>query len=349
MEAVLLIIIALFLFNLIIFVHEMGHMITAKLSGVWVKEFALGMGPKLFGFQIKDTKYTLRLLPIGGFCDMEGETDGSESDTSFTSKPVWKRMIIIVTGAILNLILGIVLMSVVLFQNDLLPTLQIASFTEDSMMQEAGVMENDILVSIDDYALYTEKDLSFALGTADPNSVDITVNRAGEIISFEDVRLNSTEQSGRTFVAMDFYIYGVEPNIGNVIEKTFADSYSIFRMVLGTLGGLITGDVGVNEVSGPVGLTQAITDAASQGLESGFGDAVINIVFIMSVISINLGVFNLLPFPALDGGRFVFLVIEAIRRKPVPAKYENYVNTAGFMILIGFMIFITIKDIGMLF
>ncbi len=345
MTTAALIIIGILLFELIIFVHEFGHFITAKLSGIWVREFALGMGPKIFSFKKGDTVYSLRLFPIGGFCDMEGEDEDSPSPTAFNNKPIYKRMIVVVTGAILNLVLGIILMSTILFQQDLLPTTTIAEFTEDSKTAAAGLMPNDTIVSVDGYAIYTEKDLSFAYGTADPNDVDITVNRDGEIIEFNDLNLDSTENMGRQLVAVDFYLYGEAPNFFNVIGKTFADSYSLFRMVLGTLGGMFTGEFGLNEVSGPIGTTEAISQVASQGLESGFGEAVNNIVMVMAVITINLGVFNLLPFPALDGGRFVFLLIEAIRRKPVPRKIEGYVNFVGFVILIGFMILISFKDI----
>lgn len=342
---ILLVIIGILLFNLIIFIHEFGHFFTAKLSGVWVKEFAIGMGPKILSFGKGETKYTLRLLPIGGFCDMEGEADGSNSPTSFSSKPVYKRMIIVVTGAILNLILGVILMSIVLLQSDLLATLTIADFTEDSKLEAAGAEVGDTLISVDGYRLYTEKDLSFAYGTADPSSVDIVLERDGEWIELNDITLDSEEQNGIEYVSLDFYVYGEELTFTNVITKTFADSYSILRMVLESLKGLLTGEFGLNEVSGPVGTTQALTQAASQGLLYGFGAAVTNIVFMMAVITINLGAFNLLPFPALDGGRFVFLLIELIRRKPVPSKYENYANAAGFALLIGFMIVVTLKDI----
>lgn len=340
-----LIIIGVLLFELIIFIHEFGHFITAKWSGVWVKEFALGMGPKVFSFKKGDTVYSLRLLPIGGFCDMEGEQDESYSPTSFNSKPIYKRMIIVVTGAILNLILGVVLMATVLFPQELLATTTIAAFTEGSLLEEAGVQVGDTIIEVDGYKIYSEKDLSYAYSSADADSVDIVVERAGEVVEFNGLELVSVESDGYTMISIDFYVYGEEVTVLNVIEKSFVDSYSLLRMVVNTFIGMFTGEYGLNEVSGPVGATQAISQAASAGLNDGFGTAVSNIVTIMAVITINLGVFNLLPFPALDGGRFVFLIVELIRRKPAPAKVENMVNAAGFALLIGFMLVITFKDV----
>lgn len=347
---VALIIIGILLFGLIIFVHEFGHFFTAKLSGIRVNEFAIGMGPQIFSFEKGETKYALRLLPIGGYCAMEGEDAESEDSGAFGNKPIWKRMLVVIMGAVMNILLGIILMSIVLMQQNLLPIPKVADFTENSKMQAAGVQVGDTILSIDGYSVYTEKDLSFAFAMANPDAVTIQLERAGEKITLENMQLQAqTLENGRTSVAVDFYVYGEPVNFVNIIKKTFLDSYSVVRMVLGSLKGLVTGQFGIHDVSGPVGATQAIAQAASAGLERDFMSAVNNIIFMMVVISINLGIFNLLPFPALDGGRFVFLLIEAIRKKPVPAKYENYVNTAGFVILIGFMVVITFKDIWSIF
>lgn len=345
-----LILIGIFLFGLIIFVHEFGHFFMAKLSKITVHEFAIGMGPKLFSFGKGETKYSLRLLPIGGYCAMEGEDEDSDSPGAFGSKPVWKRMLVVIMGAVMNILLGIVFMSILLVQQPLLPIPKVSGFTEGSKLQAAGVQEGDIIKSIDGYSVYTEKDLSFAFAMANPKSVTVEIERQGEKIKLENIQLAGySPVEGRQSVAIDFYVYGKPVNLGSILEKTFLDSYSVVRMVLASLKGLVTGQFGINDVSGPVGATQAIAQAASAGLEQNFMAAVNNILFMMVVITINLGIFNLLPFPALDGGRFVFLLIEAIRKKPIPAKYENYVNTAGFVLLLGFMAVITLKDVWKLF
>lgn len=345
MTTVLLVIIAVLLFGLIIFIHEFGHFFTAKLCGVRVNEFSMGMGPQLFSFTKGETQYSLRLFPIGGYCAMEGEDEESGDERAFGNKPIWKRMLIVVMGAIMNIVFGLVLMGVVVAQNDLIATTQIAAFSEGSKLEAAGAMVNDTILSIDGYKIYTTRDLSFALGTADPQSVDVVLKRDGKKVELNDITLDSFDANGRKTVTIDFNVYGVEPTAGAVIKNTFAETYSVIRMVFASLKGLITGQFGLNDVSGPIGAAQSITQAASAGLEIGFMTAVNNIIVMMVLISVNLGIFNLLPFPALDGGRFVFLIIEGIRKKPVPQKYEAYVNGVGFTILIIFMIIVTIKDV----
>lgn len=351
MTTVLLVIIAVILFGLIIFLHELGHFLTAKLSGIKINEFSIGMGPKLLSFGKKETKYTLRLFPIGGFCAMEGEDDDSEDDRAFSNKPVWKRMIVVAAGAIMNIIFGFVLMAVVLCQQNLLGTNQVADFAEGSKLEEAGAEVGDYIVSIDGYSVSTDRDLSFGFAFADPaDGVDVTLSRNGEKIELDNVPFDTVVgETGRESVTMDFYIYGEQKTFLNVAGKTFMDTGSVIRMVFASLGGIVSGKFGFNDLSGPVGAAQAITQAASAGLSVSFMSAVNNIIIMMCVISVNLGIFNLLPLPALDGGRFVFLIIEAIRKKPVPQKYEAYVNAAGFILLIALMVAITFKDVWGLF
>ena len=345
MSTVFLIIIGVLLFTLIIFIHELGHFITAKIFGIKVNEFSLGMGPKIFGKQGKETLYTLRAFPIGGFCAIEGEDGDTDDERSFNKKPVWQRMIVIISGALMNIILGLILMCIVLCGQDLLGIPCIATFTENSALEAAGAEINDCFVSVNGYAIYTERDLSFALATADPDDVDIVLRRGDEEVVLESVKLTSTEIQGRTSVQLDFGIYGVEKSFGNVAKKTFLDTYSIARSVFATLGGLFTGQFGFNDISGPVGVAQVITEAASEGLKSSFIDAVMNIVTIMVLITVNLGIFNLIPFPALDGGRFLFLLIEGITKKKIPEKAEGIINTVGFAILIVFMVVVACKDV----
>ena len=346
MTTALLIIIAVLLFTLIIFVHEFGHFITAKLCGIKVNEFALGMGPKILKIQGKETLYSLRLFPIGGFCAIEGEDGDSEDERSFNKKPVWQRMIVIIAGAVMNIILGLILMCTVLCSQDLLGIPCIANFTETSKLQEAGAEVGDYFVSVNGYSIYTERDLSFALATANPDDVDIVLNRQGKEITLDSVKLDSVEiMEGRRSVQLDFGIYGVEKTFGNVAQKTFLDTYSIARSVYATLGGLFTGQFGFNDISGPVGVAQVITEAAGEGLKTSFMDAVNNIITNMVLITVNLGIFNLIPFPALDGGRFLFLLIELITKKKIPEKVEGYINAAGFAILIVIMIIVAFKDV----
>ncbi len=349
-QVALLIIIGILLFELIILSHEFGHFICAKKSGVLVHEFALGMGPKIFGFQKGETLYSLRLLPIGGFCKMEGEDEESDSPRAFGNAKVWQRMIIVVAGAFMNVLLGLVLMCILVVQEPYYASTTIESFHENSRSATQGLQVGDRLVSLDGYKINTSRDFSYSLGTMKTYSPNIKVERNGEIVDLGNVTFDTTTDStGRTYIALDFYVVPIERSFTSVISQTFQQTYSVVRMIWASLVGLVTGQFTMNDVSGPIGAASAITEATSMGLEVNFISGLNNLLFMLMVISVNLGIFNMLPVPALDGGRFFFLVIEAIRRKPIPPKYEGLVHTIGFVILILFMIIVSLNDVVRLF
>lgn len=340
-----MIVIAVLLFGFIIFIHEFGHFFMAKLSGIRVNEFAIGMGPTLLHFTKGETKYALRLFPIGGFCAMEGEDGESEDDGAFNRKPVWKRILVVVMGAVMNIIFGLVLMMIILGQQPAFNSTQIAEFTKGSATQAAGLKTGDVFTSIDGYKIYGERDLSFALSTANPASTDIEVLRDGKKVTFENVKFNTRQVNGKNILALDFYVNPIQKNVGTLITQSVQETVSTVRMIWYSLLGLVTGKFGFNDVAGPVGAANAIGEAASIGLQQSFMAAFNNILMMMMIITVNLGVVNLLPLPALDGGRLVFLIVEGIRRKPVNPKYEGWVNAAGFCLLIGLMVIITFSDI----
>ena len=342
---VLLVVIAVVLFGLIIFIHELGHFITAKLSGIRVNEFSIGMGPTLFHFGKGETKYSLRLLPIGGFCAMEGEDEHSDDTHAFSNKPVWKRMLVVVMGAVMNVILGIILMMIILGQRQAFNSTTIAEFSENAATQSAGLKVNDQFFSINGYRIYTDGDISFALATADPKSIDVQVIRDGKKLTFDNIKLNSTESNGKKIVSLDFKVFPISKNIGSLISKSLNDTVSVVRMVWGSLVGLVSGKFGFNDIAGPVGTATVISQAASIGLKVNFLAAFNNILYVMMIITVNLGVVNLLPLPALDGGRFVLLIIEGIRRKPLNPKYEGWINAAGFALLMVLMVVVTLSDV----
>lgn len=346
---VLLIIIAVLLFGIIVFIHEFGHFFTAKLSGIKVNEFAIGMGPTLFKFQKGETQYSLRLFPIGGFCAMEGEDSASDDQGAFGNKPVWKRIIVVVAGAVMNILLGVILMMILLGQQPAFSSTTIAKFMDGSATQAAGLQAGDQFYSVNGYRVYVDRDLSFALGTADPESVDLVMVRDGQKIAFNNVKFNTREVDGKPLLTLDFYVEAIDKNVGTLITKAAADTVSTVRLVWVSLIGLITGKYGFNDIAGPVGAASAISQVASAGLKESFGAAVNNILMMMMIITVNLGIVNLLPLPALDGGRLVFLVIEGIRRKPVNPKYEGWIHAAGFALLIGLMIIVTFSDVLRLF
>ncbi len=342
---VILVVIAVLIFGFIIFIHEFGHFFTAKLSGIRVNEFAIGMGPLLFHFQKGETQYSLRAFPIGGMCAMEGEDAESPDEHAFNNKPVWKRIIVVVAGAVMNILLGILLMMIILAQQPAFSSTTISKFTENSATQAAGLQVGDTFTSIDGYVIKGDRDLSFALATVKPSSVDIQVRRNGKIMNFDNVKFNTKQVNGKNILALDFYVLPIQKNFGTLIVKSFQDTVSTVRMVWFSLVGLVTGRFGFNDVAGPVGAASAIGEAASIGLQQSFLAALNNILIMMMMITVNLGVVNLMPFPALDGGRLVFLIVEGIRRKPINPKYEGFVNAAGFCLLMGFMVLITFNDI----
>ncbi len=343
-EAALLIIIGILLFELIILIHEGGHFVTAKLCGVKVNEFALGMGPKLIKFKKGETLYSLRLFPIGGFCAMEGEDSESEDERAFVNKKVWQRIIIVVAGAVMNIILGLVLMMITLAPNKYFASSTVAVFADNATSSQQ-LKVGDEIKEINGYDIITSTDMSFAFATAKSNKLSMTVKRDGEYVNLTDVQLPTVESDGKEILQLDFKVAAIENNFGTLMSQTFLSTVSTVRMVWASLAGLVTGQFGLNEVSGPVGMTSAISQATASGLETSFWDGLNNLIYVMMIITVNLGVVNLLPIPALDGGRLVFLIIEAIRRKPIKPEHEGYVHAVGMLILFAFMIIISIKDV----
>ncbi|MCI1964788.1 MAG: site-2 protease family protein [Oscillospiraceae bacterium] len=341
----ILIIIAVLLFGFMIFIHEFGHFFTAKLCGIRVNEFAIGMGPTLFHKQGKETRYSLRLLPIGGFCAMEGEDEESGDQRSFGRKPVWKRFLVVVMGAVMNIVLGLVLMMIILGQETAFSSTTISQFSDNSAVEQAGLQRGDEFIAVDHYRIYGDRDLSFALATANPDSVDIEILRDGKALTFNDVKFHSRNVKGKNYLTLDFYVMPIQKNFGTLITKSAQDTVSTVRMVWYSLVGFATGKFGFNDVAGPVGAVSAINQAASVGLAQSFVAGLNNILYMVMILTVNLGVVNLMPFPALDGGKVLFLLVEAIRRKPLQQKYVGIVETAGFCLLMGFMVVVTYSDI----
>ncbi|MCD7943832.1 MAG: site-2 protease family protein [Clostridia bacterium] len=364
MSTALSIVIAIFVFGLLIFVHEGGHYVAARLCGVTVKEFAIGMGPKLASWVSKKTniRYSLRLLPFGGFTSMEGEEEESDDPHAFGKQSVWRRIIIIAAGPLTNIVLGIIIMSLLVIFTDTLGSTTIHSFIDDtevidemsdgetdtdteatgSLSEKTGLMVGDTIIAVDGESVHTANELSYEVMRRGIEPVDITVIRDGETVVVEDVEFPVTSSSGVAFGSLDFYVYAEEKTVLNVIKHAFWRSELTIEMVWESLYDLITGRYGVEAVSGPVGVTETLGEAASTGIS--------NLVYIAVVLSINLGVMNLLPIPALDGGHLVFMIIEILRGgKKIKPDTEAMINFAGLCILMIFMVVVTCKDIASLF
>ena len=329
--------IAILLFLVLIIIHEFGHFIAAKLLGVRVNEFAVGFGPKLFSKQWGETKYAFNLIPLGGYCAMEGEDEDSSDKKAFCNKKPWRRFLIVVMGATFNLILGLIIVAIILAPQKAFTSTVIAEFNENAISQSTGLAVDDKIIEVDGRKIFSTYDLSYAFTNVTDGKVDITVLRNGEQKLLKDVTFKTEEEAGMSYLTVDFKVYGIKKTFGSYIKQTFSTAISYCAVIWRSLIDLIGGKYGISAISGPVGVTVAISNAAKQSLQ--------NILPIMALITINLGIFNLLPLPALDGGRILFILIEMIFRKPVPQKYESIVHAVGFVLLIILMIFIAAKDI----
>ncbi len=336
------ILIAVLFFGLIIFIHELGHFTFAKIFKVKVNEFAMGMGPTILKKKIKETTYALRLFPIGGFVSMEGEDEESQDEHSFSRKPCWQRMIIVVAGATMNLILGLLICICINAGQDLIATTTVAHFREDSV-SSSQLKADDKIIKIDNHSVTSYMDLSFLMMRDKDGVMDITVRRDGEKVELKNVAFEMRiNEDGTQSMYFDFTIYGVQPNVFNVLKTSAGQTVSIVKVVYLSLFDLVTGQYGLNDLSGPIGTVTYIADAAT---EAGKTHDFSSIALIMALITINIGVFNLLPLPALDGGRLFFMFIELIRRKPIKQKYESWIHAAGLAVLIIFMIIVSASDI----
>ena len=334
----LYILLAIFIFGILILIHEAGHYLFARLFHVTVYEFAIGMGPKILSHTSKKTgiAYSLRLLPFGGFVSMAGEDEESDDPNAFNKKPVWQRFIITAAGATVNLVAGILVMGILVATAKALPSTTIHSFDENSTSVQY-LQPMDQITAVDGTRVYTFNDLLYEIMRKGVEPIDITVKRDGTEITISDVVFPTITDSGVVFGNVDFIPYAEAKTPLAVLKHACVRSVSTIKMIWESLYDLVSGRYGMEAVSGPVGVTQAMTEAASTSLSS--------LVYLAVVISMNLGIMNLLPLPALDGGRLVFLLIEGIRRKPVPARIEGYIHFAGLAVLMLAMVLITFKDI----
>lgn len=339
MQTIFTILLAILAFGVLVVGHEFGHFITAKTGGIQVNEFWIGMGPTLFSKEYHGTLYCLKLLPFGGACVMEGEDGESDNPYSFGKASIPRRALVVVAGALMNFIIGFIIVLGLLLPNETQATTTIASFEEGFSYQgEQMLQTGDQLLKIDGYHIWMTNDISVALARGSNDlKYDIVVRRDGKKLFLPDVPLSAdfVTDSGVKYYGINFATQ--EMNLLTHIQSAAYMSMNYARLVWHSLGDLISGQVGVDQLSGPVGVANVMSQAAQQSMRDFF-------VWV-AFISINLGVMNLLPLPALDGGRLVFIIIEAIRRKPVPPKYEGFVHGAGLALLMLLMLYVTGHDI----
>lgn len=337
MNLVVTILLAVVIFGVIILIHELGHFLTAKAVGVSVPEFSIGMGPELFHITRGETRYTLRALPIGGYVAMEGEDEESQDSRAFCNKKPLQKILVIAAGATMNLILGFAIMLGLVISRPVVSSTQISYFDPAAVSNEKLELGDEI-VSINGYKVHTANDLIYAFVDVGTEPVQMTVIRDGEKIELSDVPFEYEEVEDQVIVKLDFKVQGLEKTPLLVLKESWYMTTGVVKEVWTSFGKLITGQFEMNQLSGPVGVTQMIGEVASTRDFS-------TIFMMAAFITINIGVFNLLPLPALDGGRLLFLVLELLRGKPVAPKYEGYVHAAGLFLLMGLMLVVTFNDI----
>ena len=329
---------AILFFGVIIALHEFGHFITAKLFGIQVNEYAIGMGPAFFKKQRGETQYSLRVFPIGGYCAMEGEDEDSENPRAFNNQKPWKRFIVVAAGATVNILLGLLLISIMLGIEGRLSTRVVAEVSEATQAAGTDLQVGDKIVRINGTYVFSSNDLYYNLYRDDDRVYDIDLVRDGKKIKLSDVKVTYDPEQGD----YGFYVYGKKATVLNIVPGAVTETASMTRLIWLSLIDMVGGKYGLNEISGPVGTINIVAETASSAAAEADYSL---IIFILAFITVNIGIVNLLPLPALDGGRLLFIFIEMIFRKPVPKKFEAWVHFAGFILLIGLMILITFNDI----
>lgn len=346
---------AILLFSFLIFIHEFGHFMAAKLSGVQVNEFSIFMGPALFHWGKGETTYSLRLIPLGGYCAMEGENEDTDNPRSFLKAAWWKRLIILLAGSGMNFITGILLMCIVFAPAQIFVTPEIASFDAGCTLErEDGLQVGDRFLKVDGENVYVYSDVSTLLSLNPGDVHDLVVERNGEKVVLNDFSMEKREfpdGTGGTTLRYGFSFDTTEATFGETLRYAWNSTRNTVRSVRLSLQMLITGQAGLKDMSGPVGIVQIMSETAEAS--STMLDAVLNLLYFGGFIAINLSIMNLLPIPALDGGRVVGLLlttgVEAVTKKKINGKYEAYIHGIGMVLLLILMAVILFKDIFVLF
>lgn len=323
---------AIIIFCLLISVHEFGHFAVAKMCGVKVNEFSIGMGPAFFQKEKGETLYSLRAFPIGGFCAMEGEDEDSDDERAFNNKPAWQRALVLAAGSFMNLVTCVVLMCIIALWSGQATT-TISEVQENSPAYEAGIMAGDEVAYINGTEINEWNDVLTILGPSENETAEVTVIRDGQEVTLTSA-LVYDETVGRNKIGI---LPEVTHNPLKAAEAGVQNTWNMTVMMYDIIAKLFTGEVSTQELSGPVGIVYAVNDTAKEGI--------IYVVYLAALLSLNLAIMNMLPFPALDGGRLLFLVIRKITGKRVTDEMEGKIHFIGIMLLFGLMIYVTWNDI----
>ena len=346
---------AILLFSVLVVVHELGHFVCAKLSGIQVNEFSIFMGPAIWKKQVGETLYAIRCIPFGGYCAMEGEDEDTENPRSFQKAVWWKRFIVLAAGAAMNFLIGVAMFAVVYAPAQQIVVPVIDYFEEGCVLQgEDGLQPGDRILEVDGEKIYLSSNFSQILTLNGGEVHDIVVERDGQKIVLDDfllVKAEFPDPAGGTSLRYGFNFAVAELDFFGKVGFIWDNVIDNVRMVRLSLQMLLTGRAGIADMTGPVGIVQIMSETAQASPTA--LDALYNLLYLGGFIAINLAVMNLLPFPALDGGRIVCLLIttaaEAVTRKKIDPKYEGYLHSAGMILLLGLMAVIMFKDIFVIF
>lgn len=333
---IITVIIAIFVFGIIIFVHELGHFLVAKKSGITVIEFAIGMGPILLKKEYKGTLYSLRALPLGGYTMMDGEETASDAEGSFSSKSLRVKLAVLIAGSGFNLILGYVILVILTAMGGYIGTTVIYNFKEDSVSHEY-LQQGDEITKLNGHRVRTLNDITYEIIRDTDGLMDITLVRDGEIVNVP-VQFEMEEiAEGLNVINLDFRVAIEKAELMDYVTYPFNWGMSIIKQVYGSLVDLITGRVEVNQLSGPIGIVDAIGKASQMGVE--------NVLLMTAFIAINLGVFNLLPLPILDGGKILLFTIEKIIGRPIGERAMNFLILGSVAFILALSLYATFNDV----
>lgn len=328
---------SLLVFLLVVMLHEFGHFAVAKLSGIKVNEFSIGMGPKIYQKQKGETFYSIRALPVGGYVAMEGEEDNSHDPRAFNNVSIVKRMAVVLAGAFMNFVLAFIAFTLI-FSIVGYGSSEIEKVISNSPADKAGIQSGDLIIKINENKVKDIYDINSIISKNQKEEMDFQINRGGNILNVKIKPEYSVENQ--------MYLIGITSKLDHSILKSISlganRTLEMSKLILKSIKMMFSGSFKMEYLSGPVGVVQLIGSESSKGF--------LNFLQILGLISVNLGVFNLLPIPALDGGKFLFLLIEALRGKPIDEKIEQGLSLIGISLLFSLMIYVTIfNDIGRLF
>ena len=348
------ILLAILMFGFLIFIHELGHFLSAKLLDVQVNEFAICMGPVLWQKKKGETTYSLRAIPIGGFCAMEGEDEESDNPRAFPQKSWWRRLIILAAGSFMNFVAGFLVIVLLYTGASAYSAPIVTDFFEGCPLESSdGLQVGDELYKIDGRRVYLYSDVGMLLSRNKTGVYDVVVKRNGELVELHEFEMKPQLYivDGQQEYKYGLYFGTVPGGFSNCLKYSWYTAMDFARLVWMSLEDLVSGLVSVSDMSGPVGIVSTISEVGSQSATVQAG--LQNVAYLGAFIAINLAVMNMLPLPALDGGRIFLLLVNslftAITKKKISAKYEAYVHAAGMVLLLGFMAFVTFKDIWKLF